>query len=273
MRNLSKNQIKKIKDFIFRNGRLLERKLFSFFFENGNKDEVIKAIVAYQNLDGGFGNGIELDLLCPDSTAIGTETAMYIFDLLEISENDIIDELVKWIINTQNDQGYINHPPENLDSYPHQPWWKNPDNKRILILAAILNKWGLKHNEFFNKVREFYLKTHVPEEIQIYDYPYFVYLKYCNQDENDKKNLIDFLKKLPTFLEENANHNPLFSRYWFYFIDDVKDEIIEREIERFISAIQEDGGLKIAFENLPWWRPIFTLDGLMIAKINGIIEF
>lgn len=32
MENLSKNQIGKIKNFIFRNGRLLERKLFSYFF-------------------------------------------------------------------------------------------------------------------------------------------------------------------------------------------------------------------------------------------------
>ncbi|MHA2400217.1 MAG: hypothetical protein ACXADU_15185 [Promethearchaeota archaeon] len=73
MRTISEAQLRKIKEFIFQNGRLLERKLFSFFFENGNKDVVIKALVAYQNPDGGFGNGIEPDLLIPDSTAISTE--------------------------------------------------------------------------------------------------------------------------------------------------------------------------------------------------------
>ena len=98
MSNINNNQIKKIKEFIFKNGRLLERNLFSFFFENGSKDAVIKAIVAYQNLDGGFGNGIEPDILCPDSTAIGAETAMYILDLLEHTNNEIVDQLFNWII-------------------------------------------------------------------------------------------------------------------------------------------------------------------------------
>ncbi|MFX1317135.1 MAG: hypothetical protein ACFE9T_14840, partial [Promethearchaeota archaeon] len=83
MRTIDENQIKKIKEFIFKNSRLLERRLFSFFFEKGEKNDVIKALVAYQNLDGGFGNGIEPDLLCPDSSAIGAETAMYYFDLLD----------------------------------------------------------------------------------------------------------------------------------------------------------------------------------------------
>jgi prenyltransferase beta subunit len=109
MRSISEKQIKKIKEFIFKNGRLLERRLFSFFFENGKKDAVIKALVAYQNKDGGFGNGIEPDILCPDSTAIGTETAMYILDLLEYVNNEITDNIFNWIIKEQNEEGYINH--------------------------------------------------------------------------------------------------------------------------------------------------------------------
>ena len=93
MKNLNKSQIKKVRNFIFRNGRLIERKLFSFFFESGNKDDVVKALIGYQNIDGGFGNGIEPDLLCPDSTAIGAETALYILDILEISNSDIVTNI------------------------------------------------------------------------------------------------------------------------------------------------------------------------------------
>ena len=43
MRTLDEIQVKKIKEFIFNNGRLLERKLYSYFFENGKKNDVIKA--------------------------------------------------------------------------------------------------------------------------------------------------------------------------------------------------------------------------------------
>ena len=112
MKPIDEIQIKKIKEFIFKNGRLLERRFFSFFFEDGNKDDAIKALMAYQNVDGGFGNGIEPDLLCPDSTAIGAETAMYYLDLLECGDNKITDQLFNWIIKKQNEEGFINHPRE-----------------------------------------------------------------------------------------------------------------------------------------------------------------
>jgi len=273
MKNLSENQIKKIKNFIFKTGRLLERRLYSYFFENGNKDEVIKALIAYQNLDGGFGNGIEPDLLCPDSTAIGAETAMYILDLLDINNGNVVNNLTNWIFKVQNSEGYINHPPENLLHYPFQPWWKNPDDQRILVIAAILKKWGYNNNQFFKKVNNFFLKAKAPEDIQIYNYPYFVYLKYCSKDDKEKKKLVEFIQTLPKFFEEHRNHYPLFSRYWFYFIDDIKEEVIKNELEFFKSGIQEDGGLKIVFEDLPWWRPIFTLDGLILQKKFKIIDF
>ncbi|MFX1591804.1 MAG: hypothetical protein ACFFCL_03835, partial [Promethearchaeota archaeon] len=171
MKDLSKDK-KKIKDFIFKNGRLLERKLFSYFFEKGNKEDVIKVLVAYQNSDGGFGNGIEPDLLCPDSTAIGAETAMYILDLLEYVNNEITDRLFNWIIKEQNEKGYIEHPPKNIFNYPFQKWWINPDDQRIFALSGFLKKWGLGDTIFFKKVKKFYTNSSLPKEFKIYDYPY-----------------------------------------------------------------------------------------------------
>ena len=207
MKNLNKSQIKKVRYFIFRNGRLIERKLFSFFFESGNKDDVIKALIGYQNIDGGFGNGIEPDLLCPDSTAIGAETALYILDILEISNSDIVTNIAKWVVNSQNSEGYIDHPPENLEEYPYQPWWKNSDNIRIFAVAAFLKKFGFEDKNFFSKVRTFYAKTQIPEEIQIYDYPYFIYLKYLGENKEEKRcyNLLStnyrvFLKKIKNII-------------------------------------------------------------------------
>jgi len=81
MKAYIENDMEKVKLFIFSKGRLLERKMFSYFFEEGRKEEVLKVLVGYQNHDGGFGNGVEPDLLCPDSSAIGAETALYILDL------------------------------------------------------------------------------------------------------------------------------------------------------------------------------------------------
>jgi len=261
-----------IKNLIFNQGRLLERKLYSYFFENGSKEGVIKALSAYQNDDGGFGNGIEPDILCPDSSAIGAETALYILDLLDLKEAKLSKKLIDWIINAQNNEGFIDHPPKNLVNYPFQPWWKNPDDKRILILAAILRKWDINKPKFFIRVNRYFSNLTIPDKFQIYDYPFFVYLKYCGDTQEENELFLKLLEYLPKIIKENENHFPLLSRYWFYLADNVKVSVLKEEVNIFITSIENDGGIRNPFENLPWWKPIFTLDGLILMKKFNFLE-
>jgi hypothetical protein len=273
MRDLSKQQFKIIKEFIFKNSRLLERKLFHYFFEAGNKEEIIKALAAYQNTDGGFGNGIEPDLLCPYSTAIGAETAMYYIDLLDYEENEMTDQLYNWIIKEQNEEGYINHPPTNFFKYPFQEWWSRPDDLRIFALSGFLKKWGLKDDDFFKKVKTFYSNTSHPEEFAFYEYPYFIYLKYLGESKEEKKLLQNIINQLPSIFEKNKAHYPLFGRHWYHALDILDKKVVENEADNFFSGLEDDGGLKIIYQNLPWWRPIWTLDGLILLKKSGFLQF
>ncbi|MFX0039579.1 MAG: hypothetical protein ACFFCY_04965 [Promethearchaeota archaeon] len=273
MITIDENQIKKIKEFIFKNSRLLERRLFSFFFEKGKKSDVVKALVAYQNLDGGFGNGIEPDLLCPDSSAIGAETAMYYFDLLNYVDNEFTDQLFNWIIKEQNEEGYINHPPKNMYYYPFQEWWSGPDDLRILALSGFLKKWGLGDAAFFKKVKKFYTTCSLPTEFKIYDYPYFIYLKYLGENKEEKEILQHIIDQFPIIFEKNKEHYPLFGRHWYHALDNVDRKVLENEAENFFNGLEDDGGLKILYQNLPWWRPIWTLDGLILLRKSGMIEF
>jgi hypothetical protein len=272
MRSIDEKQFKKIKEFIFQNGRLLERKLFSYFFENGNKDDVIRALVAFQNLDGGFGNGIEPDLLCPDSTAIGAETAMYILDLLEYIDNEITENLINWIIEKQNKEGYINHPPNGMYNYPFQKWWDGPDDFRILAISGFLKKWGFKDTTFYEEVKGFFSNCILPNEFRLYQYPYFIYLKYVGESTEDKQTLKQIISQLPSIFEQNKEHYLLFGRHWYLALDMVDRKIVETEIDNFFNGLQDDGGLKIIYQDLPHWRPIWTLDSLILLKKSNMIE-
>ena len=49
------------REFIWRNGRLLDRHLFACLFDGGQREPVLAALRAYQNADGGFGNALEPD--------------------------------------------------------------------------------------------------------------------------------------------------------------------------------------------------------------------
>ena len=182
-------------------------------------------------------------------------------------------KLIEAGIEEQNEQGYINHPPKNMYNYPFQEWWNRPDNLRIFALSGFLKKWGLKDAEFFKKVKDFYSKSSLPKEFEIYDYPYFIYLKYLGENKEEKEMLQHIISQFPSIFEKNKDHYPLFGRHWYHALNNVDKKVIENEAENFFTGLKDDGGLKIVYQDLPGWRPIWTLDGLIILKKSGIIEF
>lgn len=52
------NTFEKARKFIYRNARPLDLALFKFYFENGSAKDVMTALSAHQNPDGGFGWGL-----------------------------------------------------------------------------------------------------------------------------------------------------------------------------------------------------------------------
>jgi hypothetical protein len=268
---LSTETINQSKAFIYQNGRLLERKLFAYFFESGSQEACLKALLAYQNPDGGFGNGIEPDLLCPDSSAIGAETALAVLDLLDTQGEEILDPLVDWLVANQDEAGFIHQPPRNMANYPHQPWWGSPDRNRVLVIAALLKKRRVERDDFFGRAGTYYESIDLPEPDDFYSYPFFAYLRYCGVGGADKARLDRWVTQLPGLLDKQRDHFPLFGRYWFYARDFVDRETLEGEAATFIAALAEDGGVTTPYPEMPWWRPIFTLDGLIMLKKAGFI--
>lgn len=270
---LSGEQWQAIQQYIYRNGRLLERQLFECFFGKGSPEACLQALRAYQNPDGGFGNGIEPDLLCPDSSGIGAETAMFVLDVLDVRPPEIVDPLIEWIVSHQSEAGTIPHPPPRMADYPHQPWWKNADDDRVLTLAGYLKKWGIARvpPSLLVRVRGYYETLDVPGADAYYGYPYFVYLKYCAQTDEDRVKWETMTGQIPAILEQHADHFPLFSRAWYHAVESLPREVVEAEAQKFLAAIQEDGGLDAPYPNLPWWRPIWTVDGLVLLKRASMV--
>ncbi|MBN1259277.1 MAG: hypothetical protein JXB35_01225 [Anaerolineae bacterium] len=264
-------QLEKTKAYIFRQGRLLERQLFDSIFGNGSREACLAALAAYQNADGGFGNGIEPDLLCPGSSAIGAETALFVLEILETPEPRIVEPLAAWIIENQQDDGTIRHPPEDMAAYPYQPWWQSPDRDRVLVLAAQLRAQGFEHAGFFAKARRYFEQRDVTGIDSFYDYPAFAYLARCGEGATDQARLDTMATQLPALLKQEKAHFPLFSRYWHYAADFVEEALLRQSAADFIAAVQNDGGVDALYPDLPWWRPIFTLDGLILLRRRGFI--
>ncbi len=87
---LSKNNFIHARNFILTNARMIERRLYAFYFENGPMEGVFHAVYAYRNPDGGFGHGMEPDTASPESQPL--------FSIMALETLDEVGYLTKEII-------------------------------------------------------------------------------------------------------------------------------------------------------------------------------
>jgi hypothetical protein len=130
----------------------------------------------------------------------------------------------------------------------------------------MLKSWQQEHPEFFAGVRRLYEQTPLPDHNGVYTYPVFVYLKHCQQTPADTDTYKTLLQRLPSILNENADHFPLFSRSWYHFQDEVDASTLEQAAEAVAAALRNEEGTSMPYPELPWWKPIFTLDSLILLK-------
>src|SRR5689334_5359839 len=77
---MSSQMLESAQTFLYGNARLLERRLFAFYFQSGDPELVRRALLAYQNPDGSFGNALEPDKRTPTSQPIDQELGLSLLD-------------------------------------------------------------------------------------------------------------------------------------------------------------------------------------------------
>ncbi len=114
----------KVYAWMNKHARPLDLKLYEFLFLEGSKDDVITELLAYQNVDGGFGHGIEPDNTNPNSSSIQAWTAIGYINQLGIDDkHPMVSNLLDYLETHMDDDGFY---PVNIKSnndYPHARWW------------------------------------------------------------------------------------------------------------------------------------------------------
>lgn len=270
---LTQDQFEKSKKFIFRFGRLLDRKRFLYHFENGSKDEVQQVLSCYQNSDGGFGHGLEMDVICPVSTAIGAEVAMAYLEEIGMTKGKIIDLLENWVISSQQSDGTMYHPADEVKAYPHGWWWED-DDIRTLSLAGFLGKWGRGSRTFFDGAKKVFIGESFPEKLGVYNYPYYLYLRFAPGAEEFSEYLEKIQELFPNMLQEFEWHCPLFFSIYHWTSDDIDVETWKTEAQKAVKTLKEDGGVYVPqYSKLLWWRPVWTLNMLVTMKKHGLLHY
>ncbi len=125
MKTLSQTDFNRARTYLKNHARPLERRLFTFYFENEPMENTIADVSQFQNKDGGFGNAIEPDFRMPESSPMATDHALRIFrEIGAPSDQRSVANAVKYILGCYNAQtGTWPMVSSEVNNHPHAPWW------------------------------------------------------------------------------------------------------------------------------------------------------
>jgi hypothetical protein len=136
------------RDFIRREARVLEQRLFATIFEGAPADGVVAALHGFRNADGGFGHGLEPDKLCPDSLPIDVEIALRTMDAASAADRGLIAGACAYLTSVSQD-GAVPLATPAVEGYPRAEHWSDwtyqPGINPTAGLAGVLHKLGVDH--------------------------------------------------------------------------------------------------------------------------------
>ena len=145
-------QFASARDFILRQGRLLERRLYATRFEGAPATGVIDAIRGYRNDDGGFAHGLEPDKRCPASLPIDVEMALQALVTAGTRDGELVrgacDYLAK-IAAAADSGGAVPLAFPVIEDYPRAEHWTDwtyvPSVNPTAGLVGLLHQLGARH--------------------------------------------------------------------------------------------------------------------------------
>ncbi len=155
MKKITKETLEAAGRFLFNVGRELEREIFIHTFEKQNEENILKALLKYQNKDGGFGNGMEPDFRLPDSSATATSIGLRILseyipaEMAETVLKKASAYLQKSFFESEKRWRAV---PKTVNDYPHAPWW---EFKGDIGMTVIDYSWGNPTAEIVAYLLEF----------------------------------------------------------------------------------------------------------------------
>jgi hypothetical protein len=125
MKILSRSDFNKARIYLKTQARPLERRLFTFFFEDEPLENTIAELAQFQNDDGGYGNALEPDFRMPESSPMATNLALHIFRQIGApSSQPAVANAVRYIVSCYNIRAANwSMVSSEVNNHPHAPWW------------------------------------------------------------------------------------------------------------------------------------------------------
>lgn len=300
--NMFTEVFEKAKRFIYRNARPLDFALWKYHFENGSQDDVLSALAAYRNADGGFAHAIEPDCWNVDSTPIGAWAAIGKLNRINFCDRShpIIAGILKYLDSGKDfaDGKWYNVVKSNND-HPHAVWWGCekgeglPDDNPTVSLAGFAIKYADRSSGLYKKASEI-VRSSVKRFIadpttEMHTLRCYMELyQYCASAQTDWVDTSAFKTVLYDAIRQNICYDvdkwateyvckpsTFFDRSQLLF-DIVDRELCEKEGELIVSSQQADGSFPVTwlwytdykeFEiSRNWWKSACIIDNLLFLR-------
>lgn len=139
---LSIEDYNKVVQYIRRYGRQLDIDLFDYHFHRQSSSNSLMSLGKYQNLDGGFGHGLEPDFTTTQSSSIATTLAIQYLEKVDVeSSNNQLTRALQYLTTTfSSDLDKWRPVPVGVNDTPHAPWWHiDPTTNMCAIDASWAN--------------------------------------------------------------------------------------------------------------------------------------
>jgi hypothetical protein len=276
------------RDFIRRNARVLEQRLFSALFESASPQGIVEALRGYRNDDGGFGHGLEPDKRCPDSQPLDVLFALETMDAAGAFDGELAQGSCRFLVTVADERGAVPSVLPSVAAYPHANHWAGgefpPELNPTAGIAGLLHKHGVEH-EWREQATRFSLEElgrepptdahairqvlvfleHVPDRARAEALAgevgnWLRAARWFKPDPADESYGLGPLEFAP---EPDSRWRSLFS-----------DDEIEHSLAHLKGEQQADGGWPITWEppgeaSALEWRAIWTLSALRVVAAYG----
>ncbi|HEY4943396.1 MAG TPA: hypothetical protein VII56_18340 [Rhizomicrobium sp.] len=281
----------KARDFILRNARLLERRRFAFHFEGGGSADVVNALAAYRNRDGGFGAALEPDKRDPGSQPVDVQFAFETLDAVNAFDAALVTGAADWLASVTTAEGGVPFALASLNAYPHAPWWAvdaNPpaDLNPTAAIAGLLLKHKVEHPWVARASAFCWSALEKSDSTGFHTLmPALAFLEHAPERARAKKAMDAILERIATpgvvALDPDAGGYVQKPLDWAPFPHSpcrklFSDSVIAQHLAALAAKQQEEGGWPISWDTVGpgvtlEWRGYRTLEALRTLKAYGAL--
>jgi hypothetical protein len=137
------------RDFIEREGRVLEQRLAAAVFDGGPGDAVVDALRGFQNPDGGFAYGLEPDTRCPVSLPICATVALQAMAAAGVVDEPMVRRTCDHLASVADADGLVALASPAIEAHPRAvhmtEWTYQPSLNPTAGLVGLLHQLDVDH--------------------------------------------------------------------------------------------------------------------------------